>query len=203
MLNDLLIAFGVNFKVIPKLWERSRGTSINGMRIESSLKDMAPIHATLDHYKKQLLPGDKLDKFNSVLFSHLSNSLSCEGLYHRYGSATIRVSLKDFCAEVLIDALSRTMFGDRIYEIEPDLVQNMVDFNEDAWMLMFHYPQSPDSKLHKARRKLLDFFLNYMHSPKEVRSGQTWLIDRVLDDLNAIDISDEDKAPLLLLIYWG
>ena len=111
VLNDLLIAFGVTFSVIPKLWERSHRTSINGMRAGFSLKDMSPFHATLDHYKKQLLPGDRLDKFNSVLFSHLNDSLSYEGIYRRYGSAKIRVSLKDFCAEVLIDALSRTVFG--------------------------------------------------------------------------------------------
>ena len=44
------------------------------------------------------------------------------------------------CSEVLVDALSRTLFGNRIYEAAPDLVQSLFDFNYDAWMLIFHVP---------------------------------------------------------------
>ena len=87
--------------------------------------------------------------------------------------------------------------------MEPDLVQAMLDFNDDAWMLIFQYPQSRDSKLHKARRKLLNFFMRYMQSPEGTRSEQAWLMDEVLRDLGAIDMRDEDRAPLLLMIFWG
>lgn len=60
-----------------------------------------------------------------------------------------------------------------------------------------------ESKLHKARRTLLEFFLKYMQGPEELRSQQARMIDKVTRDLKAIDMRDEDRAPLLLMIYWG
>ena len=203
MLNDLLIAFGVNPLVIPKLWEKPLSNTSVKTNWASSSKILSPIHATLDHYKRQLLPGERLDKFSASLFDYIDDSLHWEKLASRYGGTINRVSLSDFCAEILVEALSRTMFGDRIFELEPDLIQSMVDFNDDAWMLIFQYPQPPGSRLHVARRKLLDFFRNYMQAPKEMRLGQAWVIDRVMEELDAIDMRDEDKAPLLLMIYWG
>ncbi len=57
--------------------------------------------------------------------------------------------------------------------------------------------------MHEARRKLLDFFLRYMQGPEELRSEQAWMIERVLRDMKAIDMCDEDRALFLLMIYRG
>ena len=35
----------------------------------------------------------------------------------------------------MVDAAIRTFFGNKILEIEPELVQSFQDFNDDAWML--------------------------------------------------------------------
>ena len=203
MLNDLLIAFGVDSDIIPKLWQKPVLAENFKMSWGASPKVLSPIHATLDYYKKQLLPGERLDQFATSLFGHLDQSLRWGSLLSRYGRSTNRISLKDFCADILVDALSRSMFGNRIFELEPELIRCMIDFNDDAWMLIFKYPQAADSKLHISRRKLLEFFRRYMQSSAEFRRGQAWVIDKALQDLDAIDMRDEDKAPLLLMIYWG
>ena len=104
---------------------------------------------------------------------------------------------------MLVDALSRTLFGDRIYEVAPDLVQSLLDFNDVAWMLIFHYPQPADSKLKKARSSILRSFMKYMQAPNDIRYGQAWLIERVMKEHKTLDISDQDKAALLLMIYWA
>ena len=203
MLNDLLTAFGVNPAVIPKLWQKPGLGTADQPNLDNRVKVLSPIHATLDHYKSQMLPGERLDSFSYSLFDHISNLLRQDNIHQQFEGITEGVSLYRFCGEVLVEALSRSMFGNRIFELEPELVQNMLDFNDDAWMLIFQYPQSPESRLHKARRRLLDFFVKYMQDTAGLRFEQAWMIDKVLRDLKNIDMCDEDRAPLLLMIYWG
>lgn len=202
MLNDLLIAFGVNSFMIPKLWEKPAQDS-SSANPGAPHKLLSPIHTTLHHYKTQLLPGERLDQFGGALFGHISNAVCWKNISQLNGGATSRIPLTRFCGEILVEALGRAMFGSQGFDMEPDLVQAMLDFNDDAWMLIFQYPQSHDSKLHKARRKLLKFFMKYMQSPEGTRSRQAWLMDEVLRDLAGIDMQDEDRAPLLLMIFWG
>lgn len=63
MLNDLLIAFGVNSGVIPKLWQKPDVGVANESESVARTRRLSPIYATLDHYKSQMLPGERLDKF--------------------------------------------------------------------------------------------------------------------------------------------
>lgn len=70
----------------------------------------------------------------------------------------------------MVDATTRTFFGNKILEIEPELVQSFPDFNDDAWMLVFHYPQSANRKLNRARHKLLGAFVKYMQSPDDAKN---------------------------------
>ena len=202
MLNDLLVAFGVNATVIPELWRKLKPDSTDENGQDKIPQGLSAIHSTLDLYKRQLLPGRRLDEFSANLLGHINRSLSWEKVSQR-GVAMSRVSLKDFCAEILVDALTRTLFGDRIFEVESDLVQNLLDFNDDAWMLIFHYPQSAARRLSRARHKILEGFMNYLQGPDEIRSGQAWLIERTMRQQKTLDISDEDRAALMLMIYWA
>ena len=199
MLNDLLVAFGVNAKAIPRLWQKPDWdpTSPDQKHSGSSV-----IHSTLDLYKRQLLPGKNLDKFSGSLLGYINGSLRWESVSQR-GVAMSKVSLKDFCADILVDALTRTLFGDRILEVEPELVKSLLDFNDDAWMLIFHYPQSAASKLMKARHKILQGFQKYMQGPDETRSDRAWLIEETMRQQETLGIGDEDRAALLLMIYWA
>ncbi len=201
-LGDLLTAFGVNAMSIPKLWEKCNLDFTDGKGPNKVPRGLSAIHSTLDLYKRQLHPGEKMDKFSEVLMGHINSSLRWEKLSQR-GFLMGQVSLKDFCAEVLVDALTRTMFGDRILEVEPEIIRNLLNFNDDAWMLIFHYPQSPASKLNQARNKVLEGLINYMQGPDGTRPDRAWLIQKIMEEQKILDISDKDKAALLLMTYWG
>ena len=202
MLDDLLVAFGVSATTIPKLWQKLQPDSMDENGTDRVPQGLSLIHSTLDLYKRQLLPGRRLDDFSRTLLGHINKSLRWENVPER-GMAMSKVSLKDFCADILVDALTRTLFGDRIFELEPNLVQHLLDFNDDAWMLIFHYPQSAKSKLSKARRNILACFTRYVQGPDEMRSGQAWLIEMTMRQQKTVDISEKDRAALLLMIYWA
>ena len=201
MLDGLLVAFGVNAAVIPKLWQNPPSGAAGDKSLDATPQGLLAIHSTLDRYKRRLLPGKKLDSISKVLLGNISESLGCDHFECQHGLATSRVSLKDFCARILVSAITRIFFGDRILGAEPELVQSLLDFNDGAWMLIFHYPQSAASKLNKARCKIFQAFVNYIQSPEDVRSGRAWLIETVMKEQEAVDIRDEDRAALLLMVY--
>lgn len=138
---------------------------------------------------------------SDTLLGNLCGLLSKKYTKAQYGSSKNSVSLKDFTGEILVDAITRTLFGDRIYECEPNLGQHLLDFNDDVWMLVFKYPQSAASKLNVARNSILKGFVAYVRSPAEVHLGQAWLIEIILQLQKTLDIRDEDRAALLLMIY--
>lgn len=210
MLNDLLIGFGVHSKVIPQLWTKlpievtQKG---RGEMTHSTTNSLSAVHSTLDLYKRQLLPGPKFETINRTLLGYISRSMTQDmARSMQTGVATegvCSISLNSFCSTILVDAVTRTLFGDGIYEIEPDMTQCLLDFNYDAWMLVFQYPQAANSKMIKARQKILSAFSRYIQGPLSQRTGQSWIIETVLEEQKHLNIDDEDRAALLLMIYWA
>ncbi|KAL9078769.1 MAG: hypothetical protein Q9157_002321 [Trypethelium eluteriae] len=210
MLNELFVGFGVRPSVIHKIWEKLPVDVLQKGRPEldpAKVQHLSSAHSTLDLYKRQLLPGPRFEKINETLTGYISSSLQWTPVSATYGSSEKRriecISLRDFCSNILVDAITRTLFGDGIYDIEPRMTQCISDFNEDAWMLVFNYPQGKNSKLSKARNQLLKAFVAYIRGPKEIRRGQAWLIQTTIEEQMAMDINDEDRAALLLMIYWA
>ena len=203
MLDDLLVAFGVEANSIPKLWEKPESCVAGDKELGGIHHSLSAIHSTLEYCRRQLLPGKHLTCISEDLLGNIDGLLRCEVVNHRYGNATCRVSLKDICSNVMVDAITQTWFGAKIFNVQPDLVQHFLDFNDDAWMLIFRYPQLANSKLSRARHKILQGFVNYIQSPDNVRSKRAWFIEQVMKDQESRGIREEDRAALLLMIYWA
>ena len=210
MLNDLLIGFGVRASVIPQLWaklpiEVTQKTR-DGMS-NPNPNQISAVHSTLDLYKRQLLPGSKFEAINDTLISYINRFMMRVAVCTMNQRKSIDdlkcVSLSTFCSSVLIGAITRTLFGDGIYKLEPLMTQCLLDFNKDAWMLVFQYPQAANTKMNVARKKILSAFMSYMQGPAHLRSGQAWLIQAVLEEQQHLNVNDEDRAALLLMIYWA
>ncbi|KAL9002021.1 MAG: hypothetical protein Q9188_005028 [Gyalolechia gomerana] len=203
MLDELLVGFGVRPSATPKLWQKPSGDPGIDKASKDGKKGLSIIHSILDLCKRQLLPGDRFDAFSKVLVGNIEELLRWDRLQQRYGIKVSHISLKDLCSQVLVDATTRTLFGDGIFEVEADIVRHFLDFNNDAWTLVFHYPQARGSKLKKARRKILDAFLNYVGGSDEIRMNCSWLVEKVMGRLEAEDVEYEDIAALLLMIDWA
>ncbi|KAL8909703.1 MAG: hypothetical protein Q9207_000012 [Kuettlingeria erythrocarpa] len=202
MLDELLVGFGVRSSVIPKLWQKPSAPGPYDCA-EGGKKGLSIVHTTLDLYKRQLLPGAKFDTFSEVLLGRIDEWLSWNRVQQRYGTAGRLIPLKDLCTEVLVDVTTRTLFGDGLVEVEANIVRHFLDFNNDAWMLVFQYPQKKGSKLMTARRRILDALVNYLEGSDEIRMGRSWLVEKVTERLEFEGIGSEDIAALLLMVYWA
>ena len=178
LLDDLLIGFGVSKSSIVLLWQQLPVEVLAASR--QSTHDKTPhlssVHSMLDLYKRQLLPGPKSNVLISTMIRHLEESLYwpklCSSYYTSKQPRLYRISLMQFCSEILVNATTRTLFGNTIYKIDPKTTRNLIDFNEHAWMLIFKYPHSAKSSLGLARKNLLRTFTQYLQESSHARKDQ-------------------------------
>ena len=207
MLNELLVAFGVKADNIEKVWAQPEP----GMNDEISKQNpdltttMSTCHFILQLYKKQLLPGPRFDVFNAALLDQIDQRMRIEHVQTRFGSDLKCVSLTEFCGDVLVDAITEALFGEGIFEIETNMIKYLLEFNEEAWKLVFQVPQPKDGKLNVSRGKLLQAFTTYSikTTGKCSVAKQTRMIKTALMRLRTLSLDDEACAGMLLMIYWA
>lgn len=56
-------------------------------------------------------------------------------------SDTKTLSLLGWCREILLDSATRSFFGDRLLEVEPDLFETFFDFDDNSWKLTYKLPR--------------------------------------------------------------
>lgn len=158
-------------------------------------------------YQLQLLPGAKLNDLSQKITHYIDENLRWEKLA---GPATIdisetytQLSLKTFCREKIIDMISRYMFGEKLRQIEPSIAEYMVQFNDDAWMVLFRYPEFMTPKLAKSRRKIQEAFRKYIKIPRNQRSDAMWGMQNIIASQEQAGVAEKDRTALLLLVYWA
>lgn len=206
-LNDLLIAFGLDSSALVKVWRKPNMTPFVSKEDLINPQQKSLILLTEDLYKQQLLPGAKLDVLAARFISLIDQDLRWERLRGGYvlssNDERRHVSLFKFCEQFLVKAITRTMFGDLIYRLEPNLTQHLLDLNDDVWMLIFRYPQFAAKKLYHAQKQILNALECYMKYPKESRVGESWLIETVMAQQVVAGVDDSNRAKMLLMVYWA
>ena len=196
--RDLMLKFGVGPSGMKKIWSDFKVE--NSKRPdEKKLQPKSLVYRSEELCCKQLSPGAKLDDFTDTLCSVLAKSLRHEDLPRRHvdwkdGST---VTLMDFCADAALTTMARSLFGDLIYDITPDLSQCLYDYNEEAWKtLLIQYPTFAARKLHRAKHKILTTLYEFLKSPMEQRYGQSELIKALLEEQEFAGLDYKDRAAL-------
>lgn len=112
-----------------KLWAEPTASDHNILDVNPLQKPLA--HLARDFYKLQLLPGHRLETLSSDFIYFIDQSLRGDDLVNK------RVPLMKWCGEVLIHAATESVFGERLLQIEPELISTFFDFNQDSWMLIY------------------------------------------------------------------
>ena len=161
---------------------------------------------TEEVYRQQLLPGPKMDVMCKTFIDSISNTLRWENLDFCMLAKTDkgrRVSLRALCQQTMVEAATRSMFGSHLHQIEPDVVQHMLQFNQHVWMIFFRYPDTFGSPAAEPRRRLVEVLETFVRLPEESRSEQSWSIKTILTAQEIVGIDIRSRASVLLLIYWA
>lgn len=209
-LNELLRNFGFGGEALRLAWHVPQpgewcyipNSSINP-------EQMSLNRLTEDVYKKQLLPGEKMDVMCKVFLAALHQTLRWQDLdfctINKPGNNGPRklVSLRALCRHTMVDAATRSMFGGHLHEIEPKIVEHMLTFNDFAWMVFFQYPDLFGSPVSEARRKITDALKTFIMLPEEQRSEQAWSIKTIIAAQGVVGIDLQARASVILMIYWA
>ena len=103
----------------------------------------------------------------------------------------------------MVDAATRSMFGPHLHEIEPNIVEYMMNFNDYAWMVFFRYPDFFGLPVTEPRRKIIDALKKFIKLPEEQRPHQSWAIRNIIIAQDIVGIDLEAQASVILLIYWA
>ncbi|KAL9120920.1 MAG: hypothetical protein Q9187_002527 [Circinaria calcarea] len=104
----------------------------------------------------------------------------------------------------MLEAITQSLFGDRLVKAEPNLIRYVAEFNDKAWVLIYRYPGQSAGVLDK-RTKIMAALDQYRQIPKEERTagGESWAIETAITGQGILGMSNESDNALLLLIYWA
>lgn len=199
-----MITFGGSPEAVERMW-RTPG-------IDSPVAiNPNPAHRTLAHlcedfYRQQLHPGNHLDalqkSFLQIIDESLTWALISEIAILSSTQSEKTVSLLGWCRHVLLDAATRTFFGDRLLEIEPDLFKNFFDFDDNSWQLTYKLPAFLCKDMRAAKQTGIHALRRYFMLPREERKGEAWLVRNLEAEMRNVGIQETDIAAFVMMIYW-
>ncbi len=203
-IRDMMYQFGGSEYAVQKMWQDPAKST--------ALLSPNPFHKNLarlgeDFYRQQLHPGTNLEELQSQFMPNIHKSLTDENMSAKIIiSSTITgektVSLLGWVREVLLDSATRSFFGDRLLEIEPNMFKNFFDFDDNSWKLTYHLPRIFATEMYEAKQQATDALIKYFQLPKEERPGAAWLVRTLESEMRNLGIGDADVACFLMMIYW-
>ncbi|KAF2971334.1 hypothetical protein GQX73_g2192 [Xylaria multiplex] len=206
-LNELLENFGFGPEAIRRGWHRPMpGDWCYIPNNPVNPKQLNFIHLTEDIYKQQLLPGSKMDVICRTFLDALHESVRWDKLSHCgpvVSGSHKRISLYSLCRFSMVDAATRSMFGRHLHDIEPDIVEYMLRFNDSAWMVFFQYPDFCGLPVTEPRRKIMEALKQFIKLPDSERSEQAWSIKNIIAAQEIVGIDLHARASVILMIFWA
>lgn len=206
-LNELLRNFGFGGEALRLAWHVPQpgewcyipGNTVNPEHISLN-------RLTEDVFKRQLLPGEKMDVMCHAFIASLRDTLQWQSLdvctLDDQGQRKL-ISLKRLCRNAMVEAATQSMFGKHLHKIEPKIVEHMLCFNDYAWMVFFQYPDLFGSPVSDARKKITDALKLFIMLPEDQRSQQAWAVKTIIAAQGIMGIDLQARASVLLMIYWA
>jgi hypothetical protein len=206
-LNELLANFGFSGEALRLAWHVPQPGDrcyLPGNPINPDLVSLNRL--TEDVYRRQLLPGEKMDVFCKVFLNSLLKTLQWQDLdfctVQNSGPQKL-LSLKQLCRYSLVEATTQSMFGSHLHQFEPNIVDYMLRYNDNAWMVFFQYPDLFGSAVSEPRRRLTEVLKQFLQMPEEERHEQAWSIKIITGWQKVMGIDLRARASVLLMIYWA
>ncbi|KAI1203674.1 cytochrome P450 [Nemania serpens] len=221
-LKQLLANFGVTRPAFEKAWHKPQpGDWCYIPNNEFNPSQLNLIHFVEESYRKQLIPGEHMDRLSEAFINPLLAKLERASLDFYLGptreGAAVRgklydepvggsfrlTSLYSLCRVFMVEAATQSLFGKHLHEIEPNIVDLMTEFNENAWMVVFGYPKILSSAVSGAKQKIMTALAKFIQIPKEKRTQEAWVVKNMLAAMDLVDIDIESRASMLLMSFWA
>ncbi|KAI1330301.1 cytochrome P450 [Xylariaceae sp. FL0255] len=161
-----------------------------------------------DMHIHQLFPGDNLDflelRFHRFFDENLKDKkLAAVPYVTRDNTGALLLPLVQWCSDYFTQAGQDAYFGPELARIDPGLAENFITFDELSYQVIYQYPHFLAKEMRASRDRLLRAFKNYLELPLEQRAEAAWFVDASKVEMEALNLSSEDKAVAIMTIYWA
>ena len=206
-LKDLLQKFGIRGKALELSWQEFEPNDSRYLPDHLlAPRQKCLIRFTEEVYRQQLLPGKRMDEMCHRFIESISHSLKFVDLTDdntKTKGTTKTMSLQAICRFPLVDAAIRSLFGRHLHDIDSNITQHMMEFNDNIWMMIFDYPEFLSSKCIVPRSKVKKALQTFIQMPNEKRQEQTWSVDTILQAQEIVGTDLESRSSVLLMMLWA
>lgn len=205
-MRGMLLRLGASSDAVRK-WLPNSGVNTKG-HVPGSSDPLPQDYGHLGEQlcRKQLLPGQNLDKLQGVLINNIQQSLQWHKLSGNitlyYTQEVKTVSLLNWCRDVMLDGATRAFFDESLMQIDPKLFESFYVFDDLSWQLHFGYPRFMSRTMYAAKDRIIDALTVYFKQPQQERKGEAWLIRNLENEMRLIGIEDRDIAAIIMPLYW-
>lgn len=197
IVRDIMSDFGVNPPTLDKMFDH---------RFDSNKCWMDICH---DDFRSQMHPGARLKALEATFLNNIDRCLNWQQTRSSGRAAVLSstsevttISVWKWCGNVLVDSATRAFFGDSLYRLAPNMLEDFFTFDEEGWKLNYKYPKFAARKMYDAKKKGEVTFAEYLALPKEERQDASWIVERMEEGMKDLGITEpEQRGPMLYALY--
>ncbi|TLD31886.1 Plasma membrane [Venturia nashicola] len=195
--QDLLGMFGCSAEGNKKIWANT--ATLPGFKKAPWNPKGLPIGPLcLELFAQQFLPGPRLDEYVKITVDCIRDDF--QKCMPRKGEPFL---LQKWCAVNINKALTLSLLGRVMDDINPQLLDTFLQFNQTGWKLIFGYPRWVARDTHRSRDVILNTMEAFVKVPRIQRHDQAYIINCVEEEGRNIGLDDRDMAAMFSMIFWG
>ncbi|KAF2679169.1 cytochrome P450 [Lentithecium fluviatile CBS 122367] len=210
-IEDLMLSCGTSPEVVRKMTTTPPPYLPDSKESGLNPQKKSLIGLAVDFHHIQLLPGPKsqVGPITDTFLGYIHNLLQWTSLLRddkMSSSITsdnkIHTSLYQFCGKVLVEAGTKVYWGEKLWNMTPDMLQTFEGLDKTMWKILFRYPERFSKDAIQARDGIVDLLTEYYALPKETRSDAAWFTQSLEAESRAIGLTEREMASAILIIYF-
>ena len=206
---DVSLTFGVSRAALLKMRQKPAFPSDHSIYSELNVQNMHAMslaELNSEFWKQYLHPGPELEALLDKIMLRVGTILRPQiDPKHRtvQGSSDSTehlVSLLKWTEAVIMDAGTIVLFGTKILEIDPKLVEKFLAFDNENWKLWYKWPKA--RKMHAAKAEMMKTIETYLDLPQEEKGSAAQIVKLIEKTTTSLGLSKCDIAASLAMIYF-
>ncbi|KAF2019660.1 cytochrome P450 [Aaosphaeria arxii CBS 175.79] len=207
---ELMGNFGASPASVKAMWSN----------ISDAEKGQSPLDLVLKGWKDKPLkevcvklfqtflnPGQQSDEILKVLLGTIHDRMHWDAIPEKLihagqGGNEQIISLAKWSQEVLLEGATRSFFGGKLLDIQPDLFDSFFEFDENSWKISYQIPGPFAQDVQRSKKIAENAFQKYFEVPIEQRPDTSDLMKNVESAMRANGIPPKDMGVLVLMFYW-
>jgi hypothetical protein len=204
-LREILIAFGVKPDDLRRAWHmplKGDWCYVEGDALNP--QHMCFIKWVQDSYRKHLLTKRTLEEMAGVFVDSLLDTMRPESITYCMMGEENLYSLYTIIRNAMVEASAQSMFGPHLHEINPDVIEHMLRFNDNAWQVVMRYPDFLGRlPVSEPRKKMMAVMRGLVQRHSSEIPLANAFVRNVLDRMELTEITTHSRAAMMLMIFWA